>query len=284
MAGLMRDLPAAVFPESLVVDDGIPGSGRRLVYLPAPPPPPPGPVTSLVLTTPDTVLLHGQTLDARRLVVRGLDATGRWVKAPPVVVAAPGGWTVADGLVTAPGVDGVGEVTLRSGGAEATVRVHVVPDLRTRRWRLQWACAGPVLDDMGATVGDSAAFDLEVDSTRYAWEEDPGLEFPFTYGGVIIPRVAWATAVLYTRGTRTRLVAGSAITDSVRYTIPLLRQWPDSVVLKGPGYASQMSGRPVTLPRLPGQARAYAAEAPVGGMCHDLSYTRGGMARFEETL
>ncbi|HEU4629531.1 MAG TPA: hypothetical protein VFS08_07280 [Gemmatimonadaceae bacterium] len=270
--------------DSLVVElDAIGGTSHRLVYVASPAPPPPGPVASLQLSLTDTVALPGERLDLRPLVVRGLDASGRWIRDPALIVEAPAGWATAGDTLVAPAAPTVGVAHVRSGDAVAEVEVQVVPDLRESRWRLTWRCLEPfdLVPDAVTRIGDSSAVELVVDSVRYAPASvGYGSDFPFVYSSRIGP-ILWAKAALYARGTETVWFPDRTTTDSVRYALPVLRQWADSIQLAGPHYSYEIPRYPVALPREESAARTYAATPTTPGMCDDLSYVGGGPVRFE---
>lgn len=107
----------------------------------------PGPVASLLLWSADTLLVQGGTVDVQALVRRGLDANGLWIVRPPpgVSLTAPPGWTLSGSTLTAPATgESEATITLTSGQASTPLTVRSVIDLRTRNWRLSYACtSGP---------------------------------------------------------------------------------------------------------------------------------------------
>lgn len=103
----------------------------------------PGPVASLLLWNADTLLVQGGTVDVQGLVRRGLDVNGLWIVRPPPMVSltAPPGWTLVGSLLTAPATgESEARITLTSGQASMPLTVRSVLDLRTRNWRISYAC------------------------------------------------------------------------------------------------------------------------------------------------
>jgi hypothetical protein len=281
-----RDVRAEVRKGSLVIQVHTLSGLTPAVYLAADPPPPSGPVASLVLTTSDTAIRHRETLDIGELVVRGVDATGRWVRRPEVTVVAPEGWPAAvDGVITAPSFDATGEVELRADGSVTRLRIAAVPDLRNMHWRLSYSCDQPFDEDFRSIIGDSAAMDLVVDSARYA---PPGpfnyQGFPFLDQGYYMK--PWAAAAAYAQGTLTRWYREQPEVTEVSLPVAVIVQRADSIVLNPP-HASLVTLDPLPMPlyRAPGEGRLYIGESsadPAPSMCIGYGFNRSGPARLEQ--
>jgi hypothetical protein len=124
-------------------------------------------VAELVLRPGAVVLFLGQSLDARTIV---LEARGAWASVPLIHLSAHAtdGFTVAGFIITAPEVEARGELTLSSEGADVTVPLSAVLDLRTVQWRLRYSYSRPARDDgVDLTTPLTYAVDLQVDSVRY---------------------------------------------------------------------------------------------------------------------
>jgi len=194
-------------------------------YVRVPTPAPPGPVSSLVLTTQDTLLVQGGALDVQLLVLRGLDANGLWIvrPAPTVSVAAPPGWTLSGSTLTAPATgESEAIIALASGHASTPLTVRSVIDLRTRNWRLSYACTNGLRKyayNYPPTIfRDSLIIGGPVTSVTYYHpaESDPSPR----YDAQIVVDATW---VEY-------LSDGEVLTSRAPQTVTIRRQSPDSLI------------------------------------------------------
>ena len=258
-------------------------------YVAAAPPPAPGPIASLQVTTTDTAVVHGGRIDIRPFVVRGLDATGRWIPAPSFTVVPPAGWTLDAGVLVAPARDEIGIARLVAGGASVDVRVDAVPDLRATRWSLAWSCADPSVAN-APHLGDSATYAMMVDSARYVPTEGPPYPpYPFMDQGAPYSR-PWGRAALYAHGVRTLWSGGLATTSAFVRTFNVVSQRADAISIVPPDPDRDASGPPVPgirLQRTADAARAYVAAAgPAAGgddhFCRVLSYRHTSPVRLAE--
>jgi hypothetical protein len=283
--------PIGVRGDTLVVYD--PGysepdlfeAGR---YVAAAPPPPAGPVASFVVTTADTMVRHGESIDLAPLVVRGLDATGRWIADPSFTVVAPAGWAASAGVLAAPQRDEIGVARIAAGGAATEIRVHAVPDLRASRWSLAWSCAEPSVAN-APQLGDSATYAMTVDSAGYVPTAGPPYPaYPFMNQGYYSK--PWGQAALYARGTRTVWSGGVATTSEWQRNFNVVSQRADAIWILPPYPERDHSGPPapgVRFERTTDAARTYVA-APGAvtiddfQFCRKLSYLHTSAVRLAE--
>lgn len=185
----------------------------------------PGPVASLLLWNADTLLVQGGTVDVQKLVRRGLDANGLWIVRPPPTVSltAPPGWTLSGSTLTAPATgESEAMITLGSGQASTPLTVRSVIDLRTRNWRLSYACTNGLRKygyNYPATIfGDSLIVAGPVTSVTYY---HPAVSDPS-------PRY---DAQLVVDATRVQYLSdGEVLTSQAPQTVTIQRQAPDSLI------------------------------------------------------
>lgn len=185
----------------------------------------PGPVASLLLWNADTLLVQGGTVDVQKLVRRGLDANGVWIVRPPPAVSltAPAGWTLSGTTLTAPATgESEATITLSSGQASTPLTVRSVFDLRTRNWRLSYACTSGLRKygyNYPATIfRDSLIIGGPVTSVAYY---HPAVSDPS-------PRY---DAQLVVNATRVQYLSdGEVLTSQAPQTVTIQRQAPDSLI------------------------------------------------------
>ena len=295
VSGVAGSYPAFVTvatADSIVAVIGTPSSptsSTTLVYRVSPPPPPPGPVASLQLNTTDTAVVLGGRIDIRPFVVRGLDASGRWIAAPSFTVVPPAGWTLDAGALVAPSYDDVGTARLVAGDVSVDVRVDAVPDLRASRWSLAWSCVEPWVAN-APNLGDSAAYAMTVDSARYVPSEgQPYSGYPFMDGGYPMSR-PWGQAALYAHGTQTVWRDGVATTSEWRRNFNVVSQRADAIWILPPYPDRDASGPPapgIRFERTADAARTYVAEPGrvdigIDRFCRALSYRETSAVRLTE--
>ena len=200
-------------------------SGELTVFTRVAKPTLPGPVASLLLWNADPLLVQGGTVDVQKLVRRGLDANGLWIARPPPAVSltAPPGWTLSGSTLTAPATgESEAMITLASGQASTPLSVRSVIDLRTRNWRLSYACTNGLrkygYGYLPTIFRDSLIVDGPVTSVTYYHPvvSDPSPRYDTKL-------VVDATWVQY-------LSDGEVVTSHAPQTVTIQRQAPDSLI------------------------------------------------------
>lgn len=200
-------------------------SGELKVFTRVANPTLPGPAASLLLWNADTLLVQGGTVDVQKLVRRGLDANGLWIVRPPPTVSltAPAGWTFSGSTLTAPATgESEAMITLGSGQASTPLTVRSVIDLRTRNWRLSYACTEGLRKygyNYPATIfRDSLTVTGPVTSVTYYHPvvSDP----PRGYDAKLVVDATWVDY----------LSDGEVLTSHAAQTVTIQRQAPDSLI------------------------------------------------------
>lgn len=175
----------------------------------------PGIVATLALTTTDTTVGLGQSLDLPRLVAGASDRYGNVVADPTLRVSAAAPWALA-GMAIASDRETADTITVAAGVAAATFVARALVDVRTLTWGLVDSCYGASTATRG-TENPPAG----LDSLLVTLASDSIVADSARYGG---------KPVVYLRGPAARFWGdGVADTVTLERELPIFAQAPDSL-------------------------------------------------------